>query len=113
MELHLPAWELDINRHMVLHLVHAIEDNGPCWTWSMFGFERLWNRTTQWMSQRSHPEATMLNAFKAYKTIITAAPDVLESAIGDAQDEAHGGPAVTPFTAISATFDRLAYWEGI
>ncbi|KAL3132264.1 hypothetical protein ABBQ32_008851 [Trebouxia sp. C0010 RCD-2024] len=37
----LPSWELDINRHLMLHLVSSNRANGPCWAWSMFGFERL------------------------------------------------------------------------
>ena len=109
LECHLPAWEMDINRHMMLHLMECVRQNGPCWTWSMFGFERLWNRLTQWMSQRSHPEATMLNAFKAYKTVMTAAPEVAADMISDPQDEAHGGPAVTPFTCMTASFDRATF----
>ena len=80
----LPAWELDINRHMVLHLVEGIRQNGPCWTWSMFGFERLWGRLTKWMLQTVYPEATMLNAFKAFKTATTAAPALFNDIMSDA-----------------------------
>ena len=53
LEYTLPAWELDINRHMMQHLVESIRQHGPCWTWSMFGFERLWGRLVKWMSQVS------------------------------------------------------------
>ena len=28
--------ELDMNRHMMLHVVKRICNNGACWTWSMF-----------------------------------------------------------------------------
>jgi len=42
MEQLLPAWELDLNRHQIIHLVAAIRANGPCWVWPMFGFERFW-----------------------------------------------------------------------
>ena len=49
----------------------------------MFGYERLWGRLTQWMLQTSHPEATMLNAFKAFKTATTAAPDLLSNVLTD------------------------------
>ncbi|DBA98877.1 TPA: hypothetical protein ACH3X1_014634 [Trebouxia sp. C0004] len=38
----LPAWELDMNRHKMIHLVKAIRTNGPCWAWAMFGFEHYW-----------------------------------------------------------------------
>ena len=44
----LPSWELDLNRHLMLHLVDANRINGPmghqCRTWSMFGPGRVWNR---------------------------------------------------------------------
>lgn len=91
MEIVLPALELDINCHMVLHVVEGIRQNGPCWTWAMFGFERLWDRLVKWMSQKSYPEATMLNAFKAMKTATVAAPDLLADTMDDDPDEAHGG----------------------
>lgn len=42
----LPAWELDMNRHKMIHLVKAIRTNGPCWAWAMFGFERFWKHLT-------------------------------------------------------------------
>ncbi len=29
MKLHFPAWELDINRHMVLHLAESVPIRGP------------------------------------------------------------------------------------
>ena len=43
----LPTREQDMNRHMMLHMVSAIGSNGPVWTWSMFGFEMMWNRLVQ------------------------------------------------------------------
>ena len=58
----LPAWELDTNRHMMLHPAESVRQHGPCWAWSMFGFERLWCRLEKWMTQTSHPEATMINS---------------------------------------------------
>ena len=108
MECVLPAWELNINRHMVLHLVEAVRQNDPCWTWSMFGFEQLWNRLLQWMSQGSHPEATMLNAFTAFNTATAAAPEFMSDSLSDVADEAHGGSATSPFQPI-ARFDRATY----
>lgn len=33
MDIFLPAWELDLNRHRKIHLVRDIRQNGPCWTW--------------------------------------------------------------------------------
>ena len=68
MELELPAWELDINRHMVLHLAERIPTQGPLWASAMWSYERLWNRLCQWKSQNNHPEAVMVNTYKAFKT---------------------------------------------
>ncbi len=42
LQLLLPAWELNMNRHMMLHLVQAIKANGLCCFWAMFGVERFW-----------------------------------------------------------------------
>lgn len=93
----------------MLHLVEAVRQNGPCWTWSMFKFERMWNRLTQWMSQRFHPEATMMDAFKAYTTVSMADPASFSCISHDAQDEAHGGAACTPFSSLPNSFDRSTY----
>ena len=41
----------------------------------MFGWERLWHKLLQLMSQKTHPEATMLKAFKAMKTASAALPE--------------------------------------
>ena len=43
LEVYLPAWELDITRHMVLHMIEQILEKGPVWCWSMWSYERLWN----------------------------------------------------------------------
>ena len=72
MEILLPAWELDLNRHKMIHLVRAIRKNGPCWTWAMFGMERFWKHLVDWMTQRSHIEATIFNAHYAFKTACLA-----------------------------------------
>ncbi|DBA88605.1 TPA: hypothetical protein ACH3X1_004252 [Trebouxia sp. C0004] len=52
LEVLLPALELDLNRHHMVHLVAAIRANGPCWVWAMFGFERFWKHLTDWMTQK-------------------------------------------------------------
>jgi hypothetical protein len=47
MELHMPAWELDINRHNILHLVDQIQvHDTPLWVLSAFPSERLWYKLT-------------------------------------------------------------------
>ena len=43
LSIHLTSWELDMNCHMMLHMVSAIRANRPCSCWSMFGPERVWN----------------------------------------------------------------------
>lgn len=68
MELYFPAWELDINRHMIIHLPEQIVSRGPPWAWSMWAYERFWNRMMQWKTQDRNPTATMVNSYKVYKT---------------------------------------------
>ena len=68
MELEFPAWELDINRHMMIHLAERIPTQGPTWSSAMWSYERLWNRLCQWKSQDNQPEAVMINTYKAFKT---------------------------------------------
>ena len=75
----------------------------------MFGFERLWNRLIQWMSQRSHPEATMMNAFKAYTTVSMADPISFHNISNDAEDQAHGGAACTTFSSLPNSFNRTTF----
>lgn len=71
LEVYLPAWELDITRHMLLHMIEHIPEKGPVWFWSMWAYERLWNRLMQWKSQQAHPEHTVANQFKAFKVALT------------------------------------------
>ena len=109
----LPAWEMDINRHMILHLAQSVRRHGPCWAWSMFGFERMWGRLTRWMTQKSHPEATMMNSWKAFMTCCQAVPDrasELEEVSGtDPTTDAAAASASTPFHYIPTTFSRATY----
>ena len=72
LEVLLPAWELDITRHMLLHMIEQISSKGPLWAWSMWAYERLWNRLLQWKTQKTHPEATIANQFKAFKVAISS-----------------------------------------
>lgn len=59
LEAYLPAYELNINRHMMQHLVPAIWEWGPPWVWSAFGFERLWGRMCEWLMNKTYPEASI------------------------------------------------------
>ncbi|KAL3138912.1 hypothetical protein ABBQ32_005732 [Trebouxia sp. C0010 RCD-2024] len=105
----LPAWELDINRHMMVHLVESIRRHGPPWAWSMFGFERLWGRLTKWMTQTSHPEATMVNSWKAFVTSCNAMPDRAAELHRLSDENTNGGSASLPFHFIPTTFNRTTY----
>ena len=107
----LPAWELDMNRHKMIHLVKAVRTNGPCWAWAMFGFERFWKHLTDWMTQTSHPEATMFNAHFAFKATCLSLPEMeAKSLLSDRDDallEGHGCAAPNLFYHKLCTFDRL------
>ena len=97
----LPAWELDLNRHNMIHLVHAIRANVPCWAWAMFGFEHFWKHLTDWMTQTSHPEATMTNAHYAFKASCLSLPEIeAQQLLTDREDtllEGHGCAAPNLF----------------
>lgn len=103
----LPSWELDMNRHMMLHMVSAIRANGPCWTWSMFGPERMWNRLISWMTQMSHPEATIMNAFRAFTSATLAMPSVFQELPDSLAEPSLSKPS--PFYHIPHTFNEQTF----
>ena len=80
----LPSWELDINRHQIIHLVAAIRANGPCWVWAMFGFERFWKHPKDWLTQPTNIEAVMWDAHAAFKAACLALPELAEELLDDA-----------------------------
>jgi hypothetical protein len=48
MELHFPAWELDMNRHNVLHVAQMVcLQRIPLWVLTAFPSERLWYKLTK------------------------------------------------------------------
>ncbi len=99
-----------MNRHMMLHLVQAIRANGPCCFWAIFGVERFWKHLTDWMTQKSHPEAVMFNAHNSFKSACTALPHTGEALLQDEEDhilEGHGCQASNIFYHKLITFDRL------
>ena len=110
----LPSWELDINRHLMLHLVESIRANGPCWTWSMFGFERFWYRLLHWMTNKRSPEATIMNAFKSFTVASTALAATPASMI---EGEQGSDPALqfvsssvaTPWYHLPRTFNESTF----
>jgi len=69
MEAAFPAWELNLNRHSILHIAEACMVTGPTPTFTTFFFERLWGRLGRWLMQKVHPEATMMTSYKTYMGI--------------------------------------------
>jgi len=67
MEAAFPAWELDINRHSIIHVAEATSVCGPSPTFTTFVFERMWGRMGNWLSQRAYPEASMMQQYMVYK----------------------------------------------
>ncbi|GAX86133.1 hypothetical protein CEUSTIGMA_g13546.t1 [Chlamydomonas eustigma] len=65
MEIHFPAFELDINRHMILHIARDITIRGPPWAMNMFAFERVWKRVMGWGTSKRFPEASMIKCYRA------------------------------------------------
>jgi hypothetical protein len=51
MELHFPAWELDMNRHNVLHVAQMLcHQKIPLWVLTAFPSERLWYKLVQYVT---------------------------------------------------------------
>lgn len=105
----LPTWEANMNRHMMLHLCESIHRHGPCWAWSMSGFERLRVRLTKWTTQISHPKAIVVNSWKAFITSRKAMPDRARDLHQLSDEHSNGGSASLPFHYIPVTFDRNTY----
>ena len=63
LELVLPANELDINRHMVIHMVQSICIAGPLKKVNMFPKERAWGKFTKWIKSRKNPEVSIIRTF--------------------------------------------------
>ena len=75
----------------------------------MFGFERFWKHLTDWMSQTSHPEATMFNANHAFKAACLALTDVEAQQMFE-EEEGEGHSTQSPLQGFYHhlhTFDRL------
>ena len=67
METLFPAWDLNINRHMVYHIAEHLAISGPLWPLTMFPFERKWKTLGDLMHQTRHPESNVIKEFRAYK----------------------------------------------
>ena len=53
----------------------------------MFGFERFWKHLIDWMTQKSHPEATIFNAHYTFKAACLALREVAEQLLADQEQE--------------------------
>ena len=75
----------------------------------MFGFERYWKHLTDWITQKSRPEATVFNAHYSFKTACVALPELVEDLLADDADEVWEGHSAqsysTVFTCRMRTFD--------
>lgn len=72
----------------------------------MFGFERLWGRLVKWMTQKSHPEATMLNAFRAFTKACIALPEQMSLLqVSMTEPSQAFGSQTTPFYHVPQTFN--------
>lgn len=97
LEILLLSWELSMNKlvhvlylvkHNMLHLAQAVRANGPCWAWSMFGFERFWWHLRTWMSQYLHPAAVIFNAHIDFKAAFLALPVIDDAELDGERDTA-------------------------
>lgn len=59
-----PAYDLDMNRHMILHIARHIRLSGPTWALTMFPFERKWKSLGNMMHQTV---SNMMREFRAFK----------------------------------------------
>jgi hypothetical protein len=98
-ELVVPAWEMDIMLHLLLHVVDRMQRCGPCWSFSMFSFERMWGAIDKWRTQQRHMEACIMNAFRAYRVAYTMVVSQASVEAGgnhtDSDDESCDGDAGT------------------
>lgn len=87
MELLFPAWDLDINRHMILHIAQHLRWTGPCWALNMLPFERLWKALISWMKQQQHPETTIMLNFNSFRAALRL--NALLDDRGESGDDCH------------------------
>ena len=52
MEFFFPAWHLNINRHIVLHIIERFGFSGPGWLFTTFPYERMWKRYVTMVRRR-------------------------------------------------------------
>lgn len=80
MEILWPAYDLDINRHMILHIAKHLQLTGPTWALTMFPFERKWKSLGDMMHQCAHPESNIMREFRAFKLALDVIAQQRQSA---------------------------------
>lgn len=76
LEMHLPAFELNLNRHLMLHLAEGVLRFGPPFAWSMFSDERFWNALTKMLHNVARPSASILANWKSLQVAFRAAQEL-------------------------------------
>lgn len=69
----MPAWELDRVMHVLLHYPRRMLWSGGSWVWSLFPFERLWNRLLKWRKSNKYPESSLMLSYNRFVMAIKAA----------------------------------------
>jgi hypothetical protein len=66
-EAYLPATELDLKLHALVHLPDKILKTGPLWVTSMFVYESMWGHFGRWSRNQCHLELSMLRSFMSFE----------------------------------------------
>lgn len=82
----MPAWELDRTMHVILHYPRRMLWSGGSWVWSLFPFERLWNRLLKWRKSNKYPESSLMLAYSRFVMAMTASNRLKASSIADEPD---------------------------
>jgi len=74
LEMCFPASLFDIMVHLVVHLVPQIEALGPMYFHEMWTYERFMSILNGYMSNRAHPEGSMIEAYTTEEAIKSGGP---------------------------------------
>lgn len=72
LELELPSWELNINRHNMMHMFEGVQRFGPLWSWSMFADERSWHWMGTLIKNVARPAASCMQRWRLYHLAFVA-----------------------------------------
>ena len=56
--------------HLMHHIVQGIRQHGPVHSWTMYVYERFNSWICQRVMNRLHPEATVMETYKASKLVV-------------------------------------------